>query len=135
MKPVFQQHPTATAEALGDCVRACVASILELPIDQVPHFGQQRSTAPGEALWSQALRQWLRPRGMAIMVAEVLAPDGHFAAEGMQFHHIRIGEHRSGSQHAAVFYGDQLAHDPLPVNPEPFQPDVYPQHYVILVMG
>ena len=35
MKPVDQ---TIVDKEIGDCTRACVASILELPIDDVPNF-------------------------------------------------------------------------------------------------
>jgi hypothetical protein len=35
MKPVFQ---TIVAKGKGDCLRACVASMFELEIEQVPHF-------------------------------------------------------------------------------------------------
>lgn len=41
----------------GDCLRAAVASLLELPYDQVPHFALH---GPG---WWDHLRRWARSRG------------------------------------------------------------------------
>ncbi len=35
MQPVFQ---TTVSKEDGDCTRACIASLLDLPIDAVPHF-------------------------------------------------------------------------------------------------
>lgn len=40
----------------GDCLRACVASLLGEPYDHVPHFAQHRS-------WWDYMRRWARGRG------------------------------------------------------------------------
>src|SRR5689334_17555582 len=40
MKPVYQTQWKVNAEdeTIGNCLQACVASILDLDLDQVPHF-------------------------------------------------------------------------------------------------
>lgn len=60
MKPVFQtvfateEHPKQ-----GDCFRACIASILELPIDAVPDF----CAIPHD--WENNFHEWLSAHGLA----------------------------------------------------------------------
>lgn len=60
MVPVMQTIiPTADNPDLkGDCFRACVASIMEMPIDQVPHFCEHRN-------WEERLDDWLYKFGLA----------------------------------------------------------------------
>jgi len=57
MKPVFQTNNSVPG---GDCLRACVASILELDIEEVPHFCGEK---PHEE-WFSRLAIWLRDRGL-----------------------------------------------------------------------
>lgn len=42
----------------GDCLRAAVATLLDLPYDQVPHFALYGYT------WWDQLRRWARTRGL-----------------------------------------------------------------------
>lgn len=56
MKPIMQ---TITTVPGGDCFRACVASILEMPIVVVPHFCDT-----SEANWLAGLLRWLKPQGL-----------------------------------------------------------------------
>lgn len=53
---------------LGDCFRACIASILDLEIDDVPNFNEH-----GDDWWC-AFGKWLASRGMVAF--EVWIPDG-----------------------------------------------------------
>lgn len=55
MKPVFQRIYSTTD---GDCFAACIASILELPIEDVPNFVD--GTDPD---WWQTATCWLFARG------------------------------------------------------------------------
>lgn len=54
MKPVYQTILTAPG---GDCFRACVASILELRLDDVPNIQNSDNHD-----WWQAWNDWLEPR-------------------------------------------------------------------------
>jgi hypothetical protein len=51
---------------MGDCERACIASIFELPLGEVPHFAAERN-------WFLALLRWLRPFGL-VADLQVYAP-------------------------------------------------------------
>lgn len=56
----------------GDCVKCCVASILELPYEDVPHFVAHEVMAPDAAGvpqrtdWFTGLNHWLRTAGWAL---------------------------------------------------------------------
>lgn len=64
MKPVDMidvrddKHP----DAVGDCFRACVASIFELIVGEVPHFMHIDKHAKFH--WTYSLDQWLAPQGL-----------------------------------------------------------------------
>lgn len=49
----------------GDCVRACYASILERPIEEVPHFvaGEVRHEDGSPMDWYSGVNEWLRREG------------------------------------------------------------------------
>lgn len=105
MKPVDQPFK-------NDCVRACIASILEIPIDEVPRFVEQNGSG-----WRVAVWNWLDARGYGFIempFKEVGRKNmfwtcGHFIAMGIS------PRHPDGKiQHAVVFKGYDLAHDPHP---------------------
>jgi len=45
----------------GDCFRACLASILELKIEDVPEFKE------GHGVWYQKYRKWLQQFGLDLL--------------------------------------------------------------------
>lgn len=97
MKPVDQ---TVFGDPGGDCFRACVASLLELDLDQVPHFAARD--------WPRSLELWLAERGLCD-VWICWTPDG-WVPPGP---HIRGGQCSRGS-HAVVAVGAEIVHDPHP---------------------
>lgn len=96
----------------GDCVRACVASILEVPITAVPNF----SDAP-EGLFHSVYRATLHgygwivcdaahPKGVALWYGRGI--DGHFVASVPS-------RNIEGGTHAVIINEDGLVvHDPSP---------------------
>ena len=113
MIPVMQ---TFTHGERGDCLRACVASLLELPIEDVPNF----AAIPGDGKWfndeKDGLWYFLLRHGAEYCgvqnpeKAMELSPgiDGYFIAtvKSVNF---------SGKEHALIFQGRELAHDPSPI--------------------
>lgn len=83
----------------GNCLQACIASLLELPLDDVPHF-----VADGDGWWS-ALLDWLRCRGF--WVAETVDPSPGLGFAGGK-------SPRGDWGHAVVTDGPDIAHDPHP---------------------
>ncbi len=85
----------------GDCLPACIASILELPLAEVPHFGAED--------WFAALTAWLAPRGLYPVCAGVA---GDWRPAGL---HILAGKSPRGAfLHAVVARGAEIVHDPHP---------------------
>jgi hypothetical protein len=78
MKPTMQTIlPSDTEPLRGDCFRACVASIFELPIEDVPHFCEHPN-------WGEHLDDWLWNHGMAHVFVrlDVEADEGYLGAVG-----------------------------------------------------
>ena len=67
MIPVVQRIIASGGDGVlaGDCVKCCVASILELPYEIVPHFvAREVRDVDGKSLeWERGLNYWLRERG------------------------------------------------------------------------
>lgn len=59
MKPVFQQ---IIDQQRGDCIRACVATLLNLEPEDVPNFAE----APSGYSWIECANHWLAERGLAL---------------------------------------------------------------------
>lgn len=117
MIPVDQ---TVFDDGYGNCLSACVASILELPIADVPNF--RESPEP-----ESALRTWLAQRGWSVFQYTVATADDlastHFNT-GPGVYVIlggagpRTNAQGRPKQHAVVGraagYGVKIVHDPHP---------------------
>ena len=99
-----------------NCLRRCVASLLELDTVAVPHFVGEQAINGAEAEWHEpgrwlhSLDAWLKPRGLVALHFKVKAD---FYAP---CYWIAIGEPRGSRRvlHAVVMFGDELVHDPSP---------------------
>jgi hypothetical protein len=90
----------------GDCLRSCVASILELAPDQVPNFSDFCKYA--DVNWSIPMWNFLRERGMAfVTVYPPHLPHGYCVAVGPS-------PNIPGAFHAVVWKGSEIVHDPNP---------------------
>jgi hypothetical protein len=111
MKPVTQEHMHDPANGVnGDCFRACLASIFEEPLSEVPHF-----MAMPEVEWWFSFLDWLAEHGVAPL--EIRIDDG----VGIPAHldncaTILSGYTRRnpGVRHAVVGKGERQVHDPHP---------------------
>lgn len=101
MIPVYQ---TINDEFCGDCFSACVASILEQSLHEVPNF------AAVSALFDQNLSKYLRARGFFYLSVK---SDGFDGRDKLGYH-IIIGDTSSGILHCCVGNRDQIIHDPSP---------------------
>ncbi|CAN7326918.1 hypothetical protein LJR084_001897 [Variovorax sp. LjRoot84] len=106
MKPVMQD---AFGE-LGNCFSACLASLFELDITDVPNFYVTAGRDDAAAWWS-AVREWLRPRGFGVMTLQWADPKLIGEFEGW---FIVCGESERGLQHATIWRDGKLVHDPHP---------------------
>lgn len=101
-------------DSYGDCFRAAVASLLDVPqIEQVPHFFHDGCDG---SVGMSRLKDWLKTQGLApffmffseptlqdvLHIMEVLNP-------GIRY--ILTGATQS-EDHSVLYAGDQLIHDP-----------------------
>jgi hypothetical protein len=100
MKPVDQ---TTFGVPGGNCFSACVASLLELPIEEVPHFGSDDT-------WWATFQAWLKPRGLYAVLFKVDSDEQRPPG----FHVVSGRSPRHDALHAVVGKGAEIAHDPHP---------------------
>jgi hypothetical protein len=107
MKPVEQ---TVLMPPGGNCFAACMASILELPLDAVPHFEEDD--------WVIRWNEWLRPRNLAIMVCTLPEDENlqrRYRETCMPGFTIPGADSPRGPwQHAVVAFDGELVWDPHP---------------------
>src|SRR4051812_48979370 len=109
MIPKYQQKP-------NECFAACVASILECPVDRVP-VADVPNGSPLPKEYEAALNAWLAERGCGGYVefgfpgnlAWIL---GQMAEHGYQVHYILTGTNHKGAVHSVLCRGGEIIHDP-----------------------
>lgn len=107
MKPVDQANFTPTG---GDCFSACVASILEMPLAEVPFFNEP----PAEEWWPR-FKSWLHARDLDATFYDNSCGD-------VALHHVPPGfsiaggasRRFTGVMHACVASYGLVVHDPHP---------------------
>lgn len=106
MKPVMQ---TVFGEN-GNCMQACIASLLELPLEEVPHF-----PIHGQFLaLERYLRQFdIQPVGFPVAT---IRPYGVY--------YIGTGMSKRGRRHAVVCKNLLVVHDPHPDDTGIDDPDI-----------
>lgn len=102
MTPVDQTQ-FAGEGAGGNCVQASVASILGLPLTDVPHF-LEVADRPEE--WELAFMDWLEERGVGY-----IRRSGEWVFDG---YYLASGPSPRGVHHMVVYRDGRLAHDPHP---------------------
>lgn len=117
MIPQEQEHPhDPIAGVYGDCFRASIASILELPITDVPHFLYDGS----QDLWLERFTAFLGPLGYFMMT--IPAADWDFKSwknlckiKEPIYHLISDESPRfSNELHSVVGCDGNVIHDPHP---------------------
>jgi hypothetical protein len=90
----------------GNCLSACVASILDLSTESVPLFVEKD---PYDNIWFERLSAWLAERDLGALIlpaAVVLVPPEGF--------YILYGRSVKDHEHAVVAKGDEIVWDPHP---------------------
>ena len=97
MKPVYQTkyHPE------GNCLQACLASIFDLDLEDVPEFGVGDD-------WYEKFREWCLEK-FGLQPVDIVA-DGSFEPRG--WHLIHGKSPRGDWNHAIVGYDGAGRHDP-----------------------
>lgn len=97
----------------GDCHRAAIASILELSLDDVPHFCDL-TLFPSD--WVLHERKWLHARGLTTItqVYEGRLEDVLNSVGGLNpdTYYILGGTSKTGCGHSVVACNGEIVHDP-----------------------
>lgn len=110
MTPVDQEfvHDPKNGQH-GDCQRAVLASLLDLPIADVPHFAQD--DADGKAEFWGAVAEFCRSKGFTFAIFH----GQFFWSEDAVYHGITGPSPRgSGVWHTVVGCNGKIVHDPHP---------------------
>lgn len=95
----------------GDCMRACIASLLELPISEIPHFLHDNCK---HDIFQKRIGDFLFSKGYSLLcLDEFEVQNFHFYyQEGI--HHIISGYTERGTYHAVIGLDGKVIHDPHP---------------------
>lgn len=106
----------------GDCFRACIASLLDLEVTEVPHVNADITFEE----WDKMYRDFLHDRGYRKIALPLVASSPEEAlsitagwADGLPY--IFSGADRLGSgSHAVIAQHGKIIHDPNPKSAEPY---------------
>jgi hypothetical protein len=109
--PVFYDqlvmHDPANGKQ-GDCLRACVATLLQIPPENIPHFGSD----PENPNWLYSLNLFLEKRGLWFVEVPNVRMFWHSSASPV--FHMLIGKTVRGTRHSVVAKNGEMIHDPHP---------------------
>lgn len=115
MTPVKQEflHDPANG-SFGDCQRAVIASLMDLPISEVPHF-YEISKGDSDDFFT-AIQDFLNPRGYAYLT--VSRGGGILFGEVGAVYHEILGQSPRDPRvlHCVVGMNGHIVHDPHPDN-------------------
>lgn len=106
MKAIDQTKfvPDWRSDDCGNCLQACIASLFELPLDEVPHFVHLRDD------WMSLLQEWLHERGFYVVRC-----DAEERRADLHGYSLMFGKSPRGDfQHMVVALAGELIHDPHP---------------------
>jgi hypothetical protein len=104
MKPVQQ---TQVDKGNGNCWAACLASILELPIEEVPDFKQQKD------FYGDTVR-WLNEQNLTLVQVQLAGPHWPFFFNGQVYTILSGHSPRGDWMHSVVGDGLNPFYDPHP---------------------
>lgn len=97
----------------GNCLSACVATLLDVPTRTVPIFLDVRDSHDG--IWLERLTTWLAYRDfeMRDVEVDVRSPED-LSLVAPSFPYILCGTSVRGRDHAVIAAGGEIIHDPHP---------------------
>lgn len=118
MRPVPQRitDHDPTRGLYGDCFKCCLASVLELPYEDVPNF----FAYPGEDPWPgwDACIEWLDQRGLFLFYQSLRADalDSMLVRRWLNGHHLMFGRAKGlpDSSHCVVALRGREVFNPHP---------------------
>lgn len=90
----------------GNCMQACVASLFNIPMADVPNFAAEKQ-------WFKSFREFICAKGYVIN-SRVKTADGELhVPTGL---HLVSGKSSRGCEHMVIYKNGKLFHDPHPSN-------------------
>lgn len=120
MKPVYQKREfhAPSIGRYGDCVRACFASLLELPLDRVPDLTKKMNKADSIGAALEIFSEFLAKHNlMPITVpgGALRTFDATAATPFVDDYHLLAGKAKgTGTPHCVVGRNGKVVHDPAP---------------------
>ena len=116
MTPVFQTiNHDPDNNKYGNCMQAVFASMLDLPLDDVPHFMANNPSV--DELWP-IVKSWLATQGYALFTicfTSRLDDIQYFMKEHNDgIYYILNGKSPRGFCHNVIGMGNSIVHDPNP---------------------
>ena len=113
MSPITQTelYDPTRPDRRGNCWQTVIASIVETPLADVPHFVQDDADHEGDFQWDwwKRTHDWLRERGLRLDYADINESPGEYVLVSGK------SPRGNGSIHHVVIYLDgQMVHDPHP---------------------
>jgi len=110
MKKVYQtkfQGIDAPVGERGNCWQAAVASVLEIPLEEVPDI----QIYGDDMVWFDEFREWLKQYGLG---AIGLSTGGNITIQGYHLIECKSTTLNNGELHVVVGLNEKVVHDPNP---------------------
>jgi len=109
----FYDPTVPVKEQRGNCLQAVMASVLELPLDDVPHFVQDDVDHDGDANpewnWWVRLVAWLGEHGWSVHAA---LPISDYPGQSVLV--TGPSPRGNGIHHIVIYRDGEMVHDPHP---------------------
>lgn len=107
MKPRYCQVPHNPPHSYGDCIRACIATMIDR--DDVPHTFDDENTIEG---W-RSLRSYLKIHGKNVaLFANDDDPHWHMRENNPGITYMLMGSNQCKVNHAVVCCDGKIVHNP-----------------------
>lgn len=108
----FYDPTVPVEEQRGNCLQAVIASLLELPLDEVPHFVQDHVDTDGHRDWWESTLAFARSHGWNIHATLPVTdyPGEHMFVSGPS----PRGVDGDGLWHVVIYRDGEMVHDPHP---------------------
>ena len=114
MTPQKQRFRHNPPETFGDCASACLASLLDMPIEDVPHFS--KLFWEDRDGWGKAEKEFLASKGLrkaqfgySSELKDVLL---YMKEANPDMYYILLGTSKNGTHHDVIGLNDEIVWDP-----------------------
>jgi len=94
----------------GDCLRACLATILEFDINEMPNFWER--TQNGEKFFNLVDNWLIKHFSLKLLTVRISEEEINSYTENVLC--IAVGKSSRGVNHAVVWFDNEIFHDPHP---------------------